>query len=376
MRVVASLNEAALDDTRWPAASALIGDACGFRSNTLFYGFAHSDGGGELVLARLFYGGQRNEELVRVYLDDYYPWDEAIPRIRRLPGSQLVHIRDLYSEQDKKNSPHYNEMLPRLGYENSLVVRLDGPGATRIVSSFADPIGGGDWSSSQIGMIERLLPHLRQYVGIRQALVDAQALGRSLAGLLDNGRCGVIQLGPRGRIVETNDSARNLLKRNDGLYDRGGYLRAWTPSDDANLQRLLEHALPRFGRQGASGSMTVRRPLISPRLALNICPLGDGRMDFRPLCIAALVLVVDPLSRARIDPGLVSESLGLTPTEGHVAALLAQGKTIREIACATGRKESTIRWHLHHACGKHGISRQAELVQLVLSLAGIIPPRN
>ncbi|MDE0387407.1 MAG: LuxR C-terminal-related transcriptional regulator [Rhodospirillales bacterium] len=305
-------------------------------------------------------------------MDDYYPWDEAIPRVRRLPDSQLVHIRDLYSEEDRKTSPAYNEMLPRFGYENSLAVRLDGPPGTRMVWSFADPFGGGDWSSSQIDMIRGLLPHLRQYVGVRQALVDAHALGTSLAGLLDNGRSGIIQLDRRGRIVEANDPARNLLKRNDGLFDRGGYLRAWSPSDDADLHALLERALPRVGAQGIGGSMTVRRPSVSPRLALHISPLGDGHMDFRPSCVAALVLVVDPTRRARIDPGLVSESLGLTPTQGQVAALLAEGKTIREIAVSTGRKESTVRWHLHHACSKHGISRQVELIQLVLSLAAVL----
>ena len=373
-RIVASLNEAALDDTRWPATSALIGDACAIRSNTLFYGFRHSNGEGQLVLTRIYYGGQRNREFERVYMDDYYPWDEAIPCVRRLPDSQLVHVRDLYSEQDRKTSPTYNEMLPSFGYRNSLDVRLDGSHGTRIVWAFADPIGGGDWSSGQIDTIKGLLPHPRQYVGIRQALVDAHALGLSLAGLLDSGGCGVIQLDRRGRIVETNDHARNLLKGNDGLFDRGGYLRAWSPSDDADLQGLLERALPRSGRQGAGGSMAVRRPSVSPRLALHIGPLGDGRMDFRPSSVAALVLVVDPASRARIDPVLVSEALGLTPTQGQVAALLAEGKAIREIAAATGRKESTVRWHLHHVCSKHGISRQVELVQLVLSLAAV--PRS
>ena len=37
---------------------------------------------------------------------------------------------------------------------------------------------------------------------------------------------------------------------------------------------------------------------------------------------------------------------------------------------ATGRSESTIRWHLKHIYAKHGLSRQAELVQLVMLVAG------
>ena len=371
-RVVASLNEAALDDTHWPATSALIDDACMIEGNCLIHGSGQTDDDIRVHFSKVYYRGERNREFEDEYIDVYHPIDERISRFRRLPDCEVVHTRDLFTEAELKTSPTYNEFLPRAHFQNSLSVRLDGPHGTRIAWATAHPLGGDGWSSAQVGTIERILPHLRQYVSVRQTLIDARALGTSLAGLLDNGGCGVIQLDRRGRIVETNDSAGNLLKRSDGLFDRGGYLRAWSPSDDADLQGLLEGALPRSGRQGVSGSMTVRRPSVSPRLALHISPLGDGQMDFRPSRVAALVLVVDPLSRARIDPVLVSESLGLTPAQGQVAALLAEGKTIREIAAATGRRESTIRWHLHHICHKHGISRQVELVRLVLSLAAVL----
>ena len=72
----------------------------------------------------------------------------------------------------------------------------------------------------------------------------------------------------------------------------------------------------------------------------------------------------------RIDPGVVASTLEFTAMESRVAALLAQGMSVRQIAAATGRKESTIRSHVKHMFSKHGLSRQAELVQLVLSLAG------
>ena len=370
-RIVASLSEAALDDTLWPATSALIDDACRVKGNYLLYGHGHSHDDAQIFFSRPYYRGQRCEEIEREYFDVYYPIDERVPRLRRLPDSKVVHVGNLFTSQELKTSPVYNEMLPRGDYQNSLNVRLDGPSGTRIVWGVADPISGGDWSLAQIELIEHILPHLRQYVSFRQALVDAEALGASLTGLLDNSRSCVIQLDWRGQIVAANDAAQDLLRRGDGLSDQGGILRAWSPSEDANLQRLLGRALPRFGSQGASGSMTVKRPSVLTRLALHISPLGDGRRDSCSLRVSALVLIVDPASRARIDPGLVVEVLGLTPAEGQVAVLLAEGKTVREIAVATGRRESTIRWHLHHICSKHGISRQVELVQLVLSLVGI-----
>ena len=49
----------------------------------------------------------------------------------------------------------------------------------------------------------------------------------------------------------------------------------------------------------------------------------------------------------------------------------AEGKPVREISVATGHKDSTVRWHWLYKFSKNGISRQVELIQLVLSFAGI-----
>ena len=117
--------------------------------------------------------------------------------------------------------------------------------------------------------------------------------------------------------------------------------------------------------------MTVRRLATLKPLVLHVNPLDQRQADCRSWPVAALVLVVDPRSDTRIDPDLVAECLGLTPMESRVAVMMAEGKAVREIAAATGRKESTIRWHVRHIFTKHGITRQAELVRLVLSMAGV-----
>ena len=194
---------------------------------------------------------------------------------------------------------------------------------------------------------------------------------RILAALIDTIRSGVIQLDQHGRIVAANESARDLLRRGDGLFDQGGFLHARVPADDAALQALLARALPGSGSQGAGGSILVRRGRDLPRLVLHVSPVGEEGAEIDTGRVAALVLVVDPASRARIDPALVAATLGLTPMESRVAVWLAEGKTVRDIARATGRTENTVRWHLKNIFAKQGIGRQFELVQLVRSLAGL-----
>ena len=340
------------------------------------YGSGRSSDDVRILFSRLLYRGRCREDIEREYFDIYYPRDERVPRLRELPEGKVVHCRDTYTEGELKTSAAYNEMLPRGDFQNSLSVRLDGAHGTRITWGIGDPVGGNDWSSAQLDMVRRIAPHLRQFVGVRQALVDAQALGTSLGALLDIRTAGVVQLDGRGRIVAMNDFARGLLRGRDGLTDREGALRAWSPDEDAVLQKLVGRGLGSLYGQGESGSTVLSRPSLRPRLVVHVTPVGSGEPDFRAWRVAALVLVVDPARRARVDPELVAQALGLTPAESHVAVMLAEGRSVRDIAVATGRKDSTVRWHMLHIFSKNGISRQVELVQLVLSLAGIPWPRR
>ena len=368
-RILGSLHEAAFNDTHWPATAGLIDEACASKGNFLVFGDGASRDDIEIFFAQFCFRGQRREDLERLYFGTYHALDERLPRIQQLPDSQVAHVGSLYSDEEKKTSPVYNEALALAHTRDSLNVRLDGPGGSRIVWVLADPVGGDGWSTGRVRTVERLLPHLRQYVRVRQALVDARALGSSVAALLESSRCGVIQLDRRGRIVAANEVARALLRSGDGLEDRDGFLCATVTKDDDALQKLLARALPRFGGLGESGSVTVTRRAVSPRLAVHASPVDGERIELRPSRVAALVLVVDPTSRGHIDPGLVGAMFGLPPAESHVAVMLAQGHTIRDIAIATGRRESTIRWYVKEIFRKHGISRQVELVQLVLSLS-------
>ena len=99
-------------------------------------------------------------------------------------------------------------------------------------------------------------------------------------------------------------------------------------------------------------------------------------MDFGARRAAALVLTVDPESKPPIDPGFVGTTLGLTRAKSRVATLIAKGNTVRDIATATHREESSVRWHVKKIYAKLGISRQADLVGMVLSTSRFASHRS
>ena len=197
-----------------------------------------------------------------------------------------------------------------------------------------------------------------------------------MTDLLDNTRVGVIQLDRRGYVVEANDRARYILRHRDGLSDQSGKLRVYPPATQTQFAQLLAGALPSSGTVAVSGSMTLQRaPGLLP-FVVHVKPVPIAGMDFGAQRVAVLVLIVEPGKQPWIDPGLVAETLGLSPAESQIAAWVAEGRTVREIATATGRTEATIRYHLHQISQKLGGVRQADLGRLVLSLAEWGSPRR
>ena len=370
-RILASLYDAMLDDTHWPATSALIDEACGITSNCLLVGEGPKDDLRVLTVG-LYYRGQRHEDLEREYLEVYHPIDERIPRFRQLPDSHLVHVKDLYTAEELKTSPTYNEILLRSQYQNGLNVRLDGPDTSHISWGLGDPVASDGWGSSEIATIKRLLPHIRQFIRVRQALVRAEAHETTVTALLDNPRIGVLHLDRRGQIIEVNDRARSILRHGDGLSARDGVLLgARKAADRLHLEGLVASALPVGGAIAVSGSMLLGRSSGLPPFVVHVKPVAVPQPDYGARHAAALVLIVEPGSQHRIDPGLVARTLGLTPMESRVAAGLAEGRSVDEMAGAMGNTKHAVYWHLQRIYRKLSISRQAELVRLVLPLADL-----
>jgi len=369
-RGVVSLQEAALGKGRWLEAALLINEISGTRGNALAFADGHTQADAHFYFMRLCHDGERREDLEKEYFSEYWERDQSVPRVGRLPDGALVPTAELYTDREKKTSPAYTEARRKTGMQNGLNVRLDGPGGSNIVLCLADSLEPGGWNSAQLAAVGRLLPHVRQFVRVRQTLTDAGAVGLSLFGLLDKSRCGVIQLDRNARIVAANDRACGLLRQAEGLSDRDGFLSATTPRDNGELQQLLAQALPRLGGPGSSGSMMIERSSSRTNLVVHVTPVSVHRRDLRTRQVATLVLVADPESRPRIDASLVEAALDLTPAESRLAVMVAAGQHTRDIAARTGRSERTVRWHIENIFRKQGISVQADLVRRVLSLEG------
>ncbi|MCZ0936739.1 MAG: helix-turn-helix transcriptional regulator [Gemmatimonadetes bacterium] len=368
--ILGLLNEAAFDDARWVEVHRLIGEVNRMSGSALtLYDAQGTDTAVFLNHVCLF--GQRRKDWEYRYFADYWAADERVPRVALLEHGRLVSVGDLYTDAEKRTSPTWNEALVDTKAQNGLTMRLDGANGLGAVWELFDSTERGGWSSDQVRLIERLQPHVHQFAIMRHALVEAEAGGLSASGLLASPRIGVLHLDRRGRIMTANDRALETLRQRDGLMDLEGFLHARIPEENAELSRLLALALRPWGVQGSAGSMAISQPSSRPeRLALHIAPAGDDYPHFRARRLGAVALLVDPTSRARLDPVQVAKALDLTRMESELAVALAAGQTVKDIARVIERTEETVRWHLKQLYRKQGISRQVDLVRRVLALEG------
>ncbi|MDE2763147.1 MAG: LuxR C-terminal-related transcriptional regulator [Gemmatimonadota bacterium] len=369
-RVLRDLYRAVLGEIPWVSVAARIDDMIRANGHSLTYVGVGLRGEPEIRMARFFVGPRRRQDMEQLYFRDYYPRDEAIPRLSGLREGELVYKSDLYTDEEMRTSAAYDFRCAN-NTQNGLFMGLDGLDGHGIVLSFGNSTERGGWGSDQIQAIKRLAPHLRQFARVRCAIADAEALGATLAELLENRRAGIVQLDRRGRILEANDRARDILLKRDGLCDRGGVLAAGHPGENEELRRLLARALPPFGVQGTGGSMKITRREAQTPLVLEIHPVRRMDTDYRARRVGALVLVVDPAARPRVDSDLAAAALSLTPAESRVAVALAAGQTVAGIADTEGCAESTVRTHLKRVYRKQGIRKQTELVRRLLSLEGL-----
>ena len=181
--------------------------------------------------------------------------------------------------------------------------------------------------------------------------------------VVDQLRCGVIVLGHRGQVLFTNQRAGSLLARRDGIaVENSGICRA----DSVEDTRKLHSAIRAARDLGVSDALSIETQRYGP-LRIVVRPReADAGADGPVVCLYVFAADDDP----GIDPRLLCGMFGLTSSESRLAAALANGQTVEMAADAQGWTQSSAKTYLRNIFNKVGVTRQAELVRLILRNAG------
>jgi DNA-binding NarL/FixJ family response regulator len=174
---------------------------------------------------------------------------------------------------------------------------------------------------------------------------------------------GVVVVERTARILFMNSRGAEYVASNEGLtMGRGGVCRASWPAETAELHRLIA-AVVDGGEKTPVRAISVSRENRERPLSIVVAPLTA----VPEASLVAVLLISDPDRQSVPSPDIVSRLFDLTEAESRLALLLAEGQRIEEAAVNLGITLSSARTYLKHVFSKVGVTRQAELVRLVLA---------
>jgi DNA-binding CsgD family transcriptional regulator len=185
---------------------------------------------------------------------------------------------------------------------------------------------------------------------------------------LDLIRMGVAVLAWPNSVIRLNSAMTRILGSCDGLALDGGALTATEPSSASRLASRLARAF-------TLSEVVARSP---ERMAIQITrPSGlDGyqlTLVPDPLARRVTIFVGDPSQDLTGAAGVMRELYGLTAGESTIATLLAEGMPLKKIADQRAISVETVRWTLKRCFDKTGVSRQVDLVRILVAATPILP---
>lgn len=237
----------------------------------------------------------------------------------------------------------------------------------RVVVELAHPSGLVDRESQQT-LLERLLPHWLRAHTVFMRLDYAESLRRAYRDSANIGRHAILILDEAGNRIVSNDAAEALLPE-DGISLTPTGIRATLEAENQRLQRALRHittATHRAQDRPTAMDLQISRPHGRLPLQVMLAPLlaGHQRVGKKP---AAMLIIFDPESPLDVGQDRCMALFGFTRAEAQVAMGIAQGRSVEQLAADQHRHVSTTRNLLKRVFQKAGVSRQGELVSLMLN---------
>jgi DNA-binding CsgD family transcriptional regulator len=356
-RAARRLSDAALDPSCWPEILQQISDAAGGNGAVLLQS--------DVRTSDVPRTPSVDEMMCRYFADGWHVRDvraaRCVPRL--LSGSRVITDQDIFTRDEMSALDMYNELSIPHGFKWFAAVGFfAGPalwGLSIQRTTKSEPFAPGE--AKLLGTLSDRLTE----VATLSTAVGRVALA-SATRALDHVGWPAVAVNRHGIVLDSNPAAANVF--DDHLYvDRCGRLCARDGPASASLKALFaQMQAARDTEPIAATPIVIRRSGKGP-VIVQVLPIhGAVRAPFASA--RALLTFSSIEAKPAPDATLISDLFGLTRAEAEVAALVAQGKSLVEIAARRGNARVTVRNQIKTIFAKTGTHRQAELVALLSRL--------
>lgn len=300
---------------------------------------------------------------------------QALSPFTGLPRDRVVTIGDLLTEAEWRASAYYTDWCaPQKVFH---VMAIDFATGDQSVYGFrlTRPEDAPAFSPADRQLCDRLVSHLKRALNVYQTVHQDRQIGTLYSQAMAQMMVGVLVLDEAGQVLDTNQIARSMLDRADGLKITGSQLTAHYVNDNHKLQRMVREMLRAPSRLGVVEAMSVSRPSGKASWSLVVRALSPDEWTEGKRRPTVAVFVRDPEEASQPPLRLAQQLFDLTPAETSLAIQLANGNTLEEAAEALNIRRNTARAHLRSIFSKTGVRRQTELVRMFLNSAVLLGSR-
>ncbi len=301
------------------------------------------------------------------YRERFFALDPFI----NLPPDTVMGLDELMPGNALTASDYYREYLQPAGVYHVLGADTETPegllACLRISRGPDEPA----FSAADRALCEFLLPHLARALHIHARLHRMASERAVYAGAVTRLAVGSILLDDQGRVLDTNGVAQALLDRHDGLTIADGHLQLAERSLTRTLQGLIDEVLSarRHRETTVVRALRVVRPSGLHDLGLILRPIPAPDYAETRAVPAVAIFIRDPEQQLETSAGDIEKLFGFTRAESALALLLSRGLSVAEAATELGISQHTARAQLKSVFAKAGVTRQAELIRLILKSA-------
>lgn len=365
--LVEDIYAVATDASRWPALLVSIADALG-AGNGVMTRLDNTSALGESIPFRC------DEDLLRAYAE-YYHQKNVFTLVddpaawRRGWRPTVLSTSDVMPVEDYYRTEYFNDFMRLQDAGSTLHIRLEIDETTSSAIAFGKPLRQGDFERPAFETAERLQPHLIRAYRLGRSFAAALEPARDLAHSVDASPHPMFLVDAAGAVRHANPAAVDLLCGDKGLRVICGNLIAERSEDARRLEALIGEATKAEPPQ-TGGAMSLPLPGRRFPLAIRVAPVPRVDTPLFGTPQTALVWITDLETEIRSPEAELRSLFNLTVSEARVAAAIFEGLSMREAAASLNVAHNTVRFQLARVYEKMGVTRQAELVKIMMRLSG------
>ncbi|MBO1907602.1 helix-turn-helix transcriptional regulator [Microvirga sp. 3-52] len=299
-----------------------------------------------------------NELFRRYFESNWHVRDiRAVRGVPMLRWDKVVFDQEFICAEEMGQDPFYNELLLPNGMKWFAGVGFRA-GASLWAMSIQRSAKEGPFEEADKRIFRRLSDHLTKTATLSKAVEMANLNG--VTNALDLVRQPAVTLGTAGAVISTNNAAEGVF--DEWLRVTHQRLRIKDDQSRSAMEAALRSIdvqedgcphIPVVVRRGA------RRPVVVRILSVN------GAASYPFLGARKLLLFTDLEVRSRPHQADLARIFGLTTAESRLAADIASGYSVDEVAERLGITRETARNQLKTVLSKTDTHRQGELVGLL-----------